>query len=155
MTSKTIDIASIHRFITEELDGVVPQNTWGERAYFYNPGGVLKRGTYFTTIKEKDGENDRASDLNRDGFWRLNMGIHRATFLDLFGSPPTRPGKGETIEGPWDFTDTDVLMPHPVYGWMSWVAIVSPGEATFEQCKTLISDAHARAVETFKKRTNK
>ena len=45
------------------FDGIVPMNSWGERSYFYNPGSRAARGIYFLTIKEKDGANDRASNL--------------------------------------------------------------------------------------------
>lgn len=47
------------------LDGTVLVDSWGERGIFYNPGHVLRRGVYVLTVKEKDGDNDRASNLNR------------------------------------------------------------------------------------------
>ena len=47
------------------LDGTVLMDSWGERGIFYNPGHVLRRGVYVLTLKEKDGDNDRASNLNR------------------------------------------------------------------------------------------
>ena len=135
------------------LEGVAPQSAWGERAYFYNPGNRFARGTYFLTIKEKDGENDRASNLKTAGDWRLNFGIQRKTFTNIFGAPPLRPAKGSVIEGPWDFTEQDVLTPHPVYGWMGWLAVKNPSLETFEFCKPLIIDAHEKARQTFMKRS--
>lgn len=136
------------------LPDVVAKASWGETAFFYNPDNRLKNGTYFATIKEKDGENDSASDLTARGLWRLNIGIQKATFIALFGSPPKRPGKGMTIEGPWDFTARDMIMPHPVYGWMSWVAVIAPSQETWQTCLPLIADAHQRAKATFEKRTS-
>jgi hypothetical protein len=146
-----IDLAHAH--LSQHLPGVVPIEAWGETSYFYNPGAALKRGTYFATIKQKDGANDKASHLDRAGVWRLNIGVKKATFIALFGTPPARPEKGGIIEGPWDFTVLDQLMPHPVYGWMGWVAVLCPSQSIWQTCIPLIADAHARAAANFAKRT--
>jgi len=150
-----ITLSQAHEFIIENLEGVVPIDAWGEVAYFYNPGKLLKRGTYFATIKEKDGENDKASNLDRDGVWRLNMGVSKQTFLETFNQMPARPAKGCSIEGSWDFTKKNKITPHPVYGWMSWMAVLNPSAETFEECKLLLIDAHKRAQAMFIKRTKK
>lgn len=65
----------------ENLDGVVLVNSWGERGIFYNPGGRLKRGVYVLTVKEKDGENDRSSCLDREGMFRVNVDVRKQTFV--------------------------------------------------------------------------
>ncbi len=44
--------------------------SWGEKGIFYNPGRVLKRGVYILTVKEKDGDNDKGSKLDRPGVYR-------------------------------------------------------------------------------------
>lgn len=134
------------------MPGVVPKAAWGETSYFYNPGSRFERGTYFATLKDHDGASDRASRLDRPGVWRLNIGVGKTTYLALFGPPPHRPGKGETIEGHWDFTALDVLTPHPVYGWMSWVAVLNPSAETWARCIDLLADAHKRAAATFERR---
>lgn len=54
----------ILRYCSDNFDGIVEVNSWGERGIFYNPGGVLKHGVYVLTVKEKDGENDRMSILD-------------------------------------------------------------------------------------------
>lgn len=56
----------ILRYCSDNFDGIIEVNSWGERGIFYNPGGVLKRGVYGLTVKEKDGENDRTSILDRE-----------------------------------------------------------------------------------------
>mgnify|MGYP000411843739 CR=1 FL=1 len=48
--------------ITNEFSGVVPKASWGETSLFYNPGKLLPNGVYFCTIKEKNGDNDKASN---------------------------------------------------------------------------------------------
>lgn len=149
--SRSIDPAQVIDHAAA-LEGVQVHRAWGETSCFYNPGGVFARGTYFLTIKEKDGDNDRASGLDREGVWRLNIGTAKPDFEALFGPPPKRPGKGGTIEGPWDFTSLDQITPHPVYGWMSWIAIVSPRPETWRRCIPLVDSAYAKARTTFERR---
>lgn len=149
-----IPIETAKTFLTHELEGVAPLSAWGEVSYYYNPGNKLKRGTYFATIKQKDGDNDKGSHIDRKGVWRLNIGLTKTTYQSLFGPNPDRPGKGGVVEGPWDFTQLDLLMPHPVYGWMSWVAVLNPSLQTWEQCIPLVHDAHAKAKASFEKRVS-
>nr|WP_317368203.1 DUF6194 family protein [uncultured Tyzzerella sp.] len=37
----------------------------------------MKRGVYVLTIKEKDGNNDKSSMLNRDNIYSINVGIRK------------------------------------------------------------------------------
>lgn len=67
----------ILKYCLDNLEGTVEVNSWGERGIFYNPDGVLKRGVYILTIKEKDGDNDRASHLDRKDVWRINIGVRK------------------------------------------------------------------------------
>lgn len=150
MTAPTPD--SILQTLLGRYSGTVAVDAWGETSLFYNPGRALPRGVYFATLKEKDGDNDRASDLNRPDIFRLNVGTSKPLFLERFGPPPPRPGKGQHIEGDWDFTAQDTVTPHPVYGWMSWVSVVTPSQATFDDLRPMIDAAYAKAVASFDKR---
>jgi len=53
-------------FLLAEYSDTKAVSAWGESSIFYNPNNRLPRGVYFATLKDKDGENDRASSLNRD-----------------------------------------------------------------------------------------
>ncbi len=150
-----IEIETADRFLANEMDGVVPQSAWGEVSYFYNPGLKLKRGTYFATIKQKNGAHDRASDLDRAHVWRLNIGLTKSCYENLFGPPPARPPKGGVVQGPWDFQKLDTIMPHPVYGWMSWIAVLCPSQTTWERCIPLLHNAHSKAKTNFDRRVMK
>ena len=44
-------------------------------------------------------------------------------------------------------------MPHPIYGWMSWVQIINPSESKFEEILELIEIAHKNATIKFMKKT--
>ncbi len=138
--------------ITARLPGVRPKSSWGETALFYNPGGVLPNGVYFCTIKTHDGENDKASNLDREGVFRLSIGVGKAAYEQQFGGRPPRPAKGAVIVGAYDFAALDMLMPHPIYAWMGWVQVLSPGRATFEQILPLVDTAHALALKKFEKK---
>ena len=103
---------SILAYCMEHLEGVVLRESWGERGIYYNPGETLPRGVYILTIKEKDGENDRASQLDREGVYRVNLGLRKPSFRALFGELPKRPPAGGVVEMPYDFAALDRLIPH-------------------------------------------
>ena len=144
--------AEVETDLMARFSGLRPKASWGERSFFLNPDGVLPNGVYFATIKEADGENDRASALDRPDVWRVNFGVPKSLFQDHFGAVPKRPAKGEAIAGDWDFTTLDTLMPHPIYGWMGWVAVLCPSRATWDQAGPLLDAAYEKAQAGLKKR---
>lgn len=149
-----MEAEQILNWCLEHLEGTVLMNSWGETGVFYNPGHVLKRGIYVLTIKEKDGKNDQASQLDRPGMYRVNLGLRKQTYVNLFGSVPKRPPKGGVVELEMDFAQTDILLPHPVYAWMGWVCTLNPSKHTFEELKPLILESYEFAKEKFAKRKN-
>ncbi len=131
-----------------DLDGVVPKSSWGETALFY-PGRALPNGVYFCTIKERDGDNDRASTLTREGVFRVSIGVSPETYVARFGPRPARPAKGCVVTTGHDFAALDVLTPHPIYAWMGWVQILSPTASRYAEIRPLIEEAHRLAVAKF------
>lgn len=127
-------------------------DSWGERAAFYNPGRRFPRGAYFLTLKQKDGEHDRASRLDRQGIYRLNFSLQPARYEAMFGRRPARPAKGGVVAGDCDFTASDVLMPHPVYAWMGWVCILNPDQARLSMLEQLVGQSYQRARKTLARR---
>lgn len=110
----------------------------GDTFFIYDPDRNLpdRQQLPFATIVTKDyGDFDNASNLNREGVFRLNVGIGRETFRSLFGDG-----------GTYDFTALDRLMPHPVYARQSWVSVINPSAETFEQVKPLLREAYEIAV---------
>ena len=146
---KTEDILN---YCLENLDGTVLVNSWGEKGIFYNPENKLKRGIYILTIKEKDGDNDKSSKLNRDGIYRVNLGVRKETFCSMFGETPKRPAKGGIVDMNYDFAETDKIIPHPVYAWMSWICSLNPSGETFDKLKPLIAEAYEYAKEKYRKK---
>jgi Family of unknown function (DUF6194) len=96
----------------------------------------------FATIVTTD-EHDTGtpSNLARDGVFRLNIGVGKATFDRLVGS----------LDDP-DSAALDTLLPHPVYAKQRWLAILNPSRQTFEdKVKPLIAEAHERLTRTRKR----
>lgn len=138
--------------LTSKYADIKVVEAWGETSLFYNPNLRLPRGVYFATIKQKDGENDQASNLDRDGIFRLNVGTSKNLFFEYFGQPPSRPNKGGVVHGDWDFTAINQLMPHPIYGWMSWVAVNNPTLDMFDRLAPVLDAAYQKSIATFQKR---
>ena len=112
----------------------------GDTFFIYDPDRNLegKHQIPFATIVTKDYDDfDNASKLNRDGVYRLNIGLSRET-----SSTVVRPGPE------LDYTVFDELLPHPVYATQSWVCIVNPTEATFATTlEPLLAEAYQRAAQ--------
>jgi hypothetical protein len=95
----------------------------------------------FATIVTKDyGDFDNASQLDRPGVFRLNIGVSRETFQTLFGYLP---GKENAKNAEYDYAALDRLMPHPVYAPQSFVCVLNPSPATFETIKPLLAEAYS------------
>ena len=139
-------------YCLSNLQDVVLVESWGERGIFYNPHNMLKRGIYVLTIKEKDGAHDKASMLDREHIYRINVGLRKETFIKLFGYLPKSPKAGEVVDMEFDFTTTNTIMPHPVYAWMGWICVLNPSNETFDDFKAMIQESYIFAKEKFAKR---
>eukprot|EP01031_Cornospumella_fuschlensis_P038421 gene38421-46697_t len=158
---RPMNLATLVSTLISRFPGLVQVSAWGETSLFYNPNGLLKRGTYCITFKEKDGENDSASALNREEVdYRMNFKVTKETFLSRFKEPslPARPSKGGIITlksgRTYDPTVLDTLIPHPVYGWMGWVSIINPSERTITDIlgSGLLEESYLHAVSGYSKR---
>lgn len=127
------------------FEAVRERAAWGERAFFVDPDGRLPDGACFAAIETEDGPNDRAARLG-GGRWRLGLGLPKPLFIARFGQPPKRPAGGGVVAGAWDFTAEDALAPHPVHGWMGWVAVANPTRDTLDALAAWIAAAHGKAM---------
>jgi hypothetical protein len=88
-------------------------------------------------------EYDSASNLDRPGVYRLNIGVSKATFESLVGSAANP-----------DYTVLDQVVPHPIYAAQHWVSILNPTAATFDSVvKPLLGEAHERVARAGRKKT--
>jgi hypothetical protein len=110
-----------------------PEVAWGDTFFTYDPDRALdpaRRFPFATIVTKNYPGFDEASDLNRPGVFRLNIGVSRDTFQALFGN-----GHDD------DFAALDRLMPHPVYATNNWISVLNPSESTFEAVKPLLAEA--------------
>jgi hypothetical protein len=124
--------AEITKRVTESFPDVELAEAQGVTFFFLGH----ERKFPFATLVTRDNDYDRFSNLDRPGVFRLNVGVSKQTFQDLFGSD------GADAAGTYDFTALDKLMPHPVYGKMYWVSVLNPSPATFEQIQPLLAEAY-------------
>lgn len=140
------------RLYLETLPGVEVVEASGD-AFFYDPtqDDPVDQRLPFATLVTND-EYDGASDLERRGLYRLNIGVSRETYEAHLGPPPTGPITAEPVDTGHDYRAIDVLMPHPIYASMGWVSVVSPSDGTFEAMRPLLTEAHGLAAERYARR---
>jgi hypothetical protein len=161
-----VDETAIIQYIADTFAGVnvvrpdessgAPEIAWGDTFFIYDPDRDLepKYQLPFATIVTKDyGDFDRASNLNRPGVFRLNVGVSKDTYRSLFGPQPPPVKEGGVVDTGHDFTALDRILPHPVYASQSWVCVLNPSEATFRAVRPLLAEALALAVARYGKRT--
>lgn len=132
--------------VTASEDTGAPEVAWGDTFFFYDPHGdqPTDRRMPFATIVTKDYDGfDTASALDRPGVFRLNMAVGRTRFEELIGHPPAAHADHHAD---LDYTVIDRLLPHPVYAVQAWVCVLNPGDATDRLARSLLEEAHARAV---------
>jgi hypothetical protein len=138
MNESSVNESSVVDYITKALPGVETTTAFGYTFFFYRS----ERKLPFATLISSDQDYDRISNLDRQGVFRLNIGISKQTFQSLFGT-----AKVDTDS--YDFTFLDVIMPHPEYAQQHFICVLSPSEATFERVRLLLAEAHAIAVRRY------
>jgi hypothetical protein len=133
-----MDESAMAHYLTTAFPGVETTTAYGYNFYFYRTERVLP----FATLAASDNEYDRISNLDRPGVYRLNIGVSRQTFQDLFGKEKVDPGN-------YDYTALDVIMPHPEYAAQNFICVLAPGAATLERVRALLAEAHDIAVRRF------
>jgi hypothetical protein len=136
-------------------EGLRLERYWGERSIFYNPGRAAPLGVILASVKEHDGANDGSALLSREGVYRFAFGMAPGTYEQRFGARPPRPPKGGVVAlAGYDPTRLGVLMPHPVYGWMSWVQILAPTAAQYESLRPLLAESLALVRAKWERRAH-
>lgn len=138
-----MDPATIEAHI-HALGGVETMTLGDDRFFIHNPDGALpdERKMPFATIVTSDAY-DSASDLGREGVYRLNIGLPRDSYRRLFGTPPAARADGGPLDTGHDATVLDVVVPHPVYASQHWVCVLNPRDETFATTVgPLLAEAH-------------
>lgn len=128
-----MDEASVAAYITGSFPDVGTVEKDGATFFFYGPERMFP----FATLVTRDDAYDNLSNLQRLGIYRLNLGITRETFGQLFGQDV----------GEFDYQALGTLFPHPLYGKAMWVSILNPSESTFrDKVAPLVAEAYANDV---------
>jgi len=123
--------------------GPYPEIAWGDHFFYYAPDGDVPANTQpFATIVTKDYPDDTSSRLGGDR-WRVNIHVGKARFDELVE---------ERHADPVDFAEADAFLPHPVYGSLSWIAVITPGERTEARVRELLQSAYRDAVARAERR---
>ncbi|HEY7156738.1 MAG TPA: DUF6194 family protein [Gemmataceae bacterium] len=147
-----MDEAAISRYITDTFEGVEVVVASGDSFFFYDPDhNPDNRKFPFATLVAND-NYDHASNLSRPSVFRLNIGVSKQTFRSLFASQTSPSGAKDGVDGNYDFTALDQIMPHPVYGRMYWVCVLNPSEATFQAVRPLLAEAYEMSVRKHDKK---
>lgn len=120
-----------------------PEVSWGDTFFIYDPESKLEGARQFplATIVTKDyGDFDNASNLDRPGVFRFNIGVTKETFERLFGDASDH-----------DFAALDTVIPHPVYGQYHWVSVLNPSDETFAKLIPLLDEAYEVAVRRYQR----
>jgi Family of unknown function (DUF6194) len=145
-------IGTIITTLCDTFGGVVVKPSWGETALFFNPDGKLPNGVYFCTFKAHDGAHDQASQLDREGVFRIAIGVTPSVYAAHFGVKPSRPHKGGVVDTGHDFSQLNQFTPHPIYAWMNWVQILSPSNEQLDSVFVFIEDAYQQAQKKYAQR---
>lgn len=128
----------------EALDGVVTIELNADSFFFYDPdelGGAARMFPMATIVTSN--AYDTYSGLDREGVFRLNLGVDRETFLDLFGA--------KASELTPDYTALDTIMPHPEYGNSYFLCVLNP-EDTMSAVRTMLTKAHEVAAQRYRRK---
>ncbi|WP_257403951.1 DUF6194 family protein [Campylobacter lari] len=150
--SENLTIDFIQEYIKSNFKGLVYKFTYKEHSFFYNLDRVLKNRVYFCTIKENDGINDKASNLNREGVFCLSCSLCGQDYQNLFGQKPKKALKGKVDSLNYDFSMLDLIMPHSIYAYMGYICINNPSRKNFEIFKDHLELSYQKAIKTYQKR---
>ena len=133
-----MDQAEVEAFVSN-LENVQQTENFGYTFFFIGDDHMVP----FVTIAHTDNEYEKVSNLNREGVFRINIGVSRKTFNDLIGDIPSEP---------IDYSVLNTILPHPDYARQNFICILNPAGANVEKTKQLIVEAHAHALTRFQRK---
>jgi hypothetical protein len=136
-----MDQLEVKEFVTG-MENVQREDNYGYVFFFVGDDHRLS----FVTIANSDSEWDHVSDLNRDGVFRVNIGISKATFQDLIAK-----SDGKQV----DYSVLNTFLPHPEYAQQNFVCILNPSGENVKTTKELIAEAHSIAAKRLQRKAQK
>jgi len=133
-----MDQAEVEAFVAE-LENVQREEAFGYLFFFVGDDHRLP----FVTIANSDQDYDNVSNLDREGVFRINIGVSRGTFKNLIAEPGAEPV---------DYSVLDVFLPHPEYSKQNFICILNPSGENAEITRKLIAEAHSIAAVRLQRR---
>ena len=132
-----VDLPGIVAYIPESQPGTRSVEAGGDYYFVHDPEDDLpEHWSPWATIVTSDA-HDTASDLDRPGVYRLNVGLPKERFRELFPTDATP-----------DHAALDTVAPHPVYGRQYWVSVLNP-DTTWPTVARFLREAHERAARRY------
>ena len=122
----------VEEFVAE-LENVQREENFGYSFFFVGNDHRLP----FVTLANSDQDFDNVSNLNREGVFRVNIGVSKETFTNLIGTSSSEPA---------DYSVLNVFLPHPDYARQHFVCILNPSGDNVETTRQLIVEAHSIAA---------
>jgi hypothetical protein len=132
--------AEVEAFVSGMQD-VQREDNYGYVFFFVGDDHLLS----FVTVANAENEWDNVSNLNREGVFRVNIGISRETFDTLIGEPSE----------PLDYSVLNTFLPHPEYAKQNFICILNPEGENAERTRELIREAHAIATKRSQRKAKK
>ncbi|PSK91181.1 DUF6194 family protein [Taibaiella chishuiensis] len=133
-----MSIIAIEQYITTRLPGATRLESAGYIFYFYGQEQMMP----FLTLATADQEGDRDSNLDREGVYRVNIGLPKEQYQGLLPHTGAAP----------DYTALNVWMPHPHYAKQYYVCILNPEGDNLSRSFGLIDAAYNLAQKRYEKK---
>ena len=115
------------------LPAVEQTEAYGYRFFFVGSERMLP----FATMASNDSEYDNKSNLDREGVYRVNIGVSKESFDRLVG---------HISVADCDFAQLNAFLPHPDYAKQHFLCILAPTGDQLRRTQALLEEAHGIAV---------
>lgn len=132
--------SDVERFVAS-LANVQREDNFGYAFFFVGEDHRIP----FVSISDSDNDYDRVSNLDRDGVFRINIGVSRETFDVLFPGPAAPD---------LDYSVLDTFLPHPEYARQHFICILNPLQENIEATRRCIVEAHALAAARLSRKSH-
>ena len=139
---RVVDVNAIATVILETFHDVTMVESGSEVAFLVEGYQQVP----FATIVTEDTDFDCLSGLDREGIFRLNIGITKKQYDWFFCTPNSFPGADGSTRRHVDFSELDRIMPHPLYSGAHWVCVLNPSASTFQTVMSLLVHAYERCA---------
>ena len=136
-----MDPYSIILYCLDNFSGVDPVDGHDGTTIYFDRGEGRK--TFFINIKEFDTPDDKDSNLDRDGIYRVTIRLSKKSYDDLFS---TQANNKYVLSQGCDYKKTNIIMPHKTLAKEYYVVCLSPTADLFNNIlKYLVADAYREA----------